>query len=171
MNDTVLNFVKEIYPEACKLTGNSPIFDTAQAGLESGWGVKRVGKFNLFGMKVPKGWDGEKVLIRTREVHSSGVIKYPRIYSTTLRPDGKYVYDCEDWFVDFDSIQDCLTHHNKLLHSPQFAHALPFINDPVKYVTEIQAGKYKYATDTNYVATMTLIIQMVKKAIIILKLN
>ena len=45
---TVNDFVAWVYPEACK--GEiSPVFVTAQAALESGWGKSGIGN-NLFGI-------------------------------------------------------------------------------------------------------------------------
>lgn len=170
MNDKVLDFVAEIYPQA-KLIGDiNPIFITAQSGGESGWGEKRIGKFNLFGMKIPNGWKGKKVLVRTKEVHTSSLVKYPVTHSVIKRPDGKFLYDVEDWFCDFDSVKDCIEHHFELLHKPQFRDALEFKDDPRKYVEALQSGKYKYATATNYVQFITSLITMVEKAVQILKL-
>ena len=170
MTDAVLNFVKEVYPVAKQLNDINPIFTVAQGGLESGWGQKRVGKFNLFGMKAPHNWTGLKLLVRTKEVLSNNTTKFPVIHSITKRPDGKYVYDCEDYFIDFDTLKESLDYHFKLLQSPQFEHALKFKDDPIAYVTELQAGKLKYATATNYVDLMKTMIKMVNNAITTLKL-
>lgn len=170
MTDKVLDFVKEVYPQAKLLGGFNPVFVTAQGGGESGWGGKRVGNFNLFGMKCPKGWKGKKVLVTTTEYHDNPNVKYPEIFSVAKQPNGKYKYVVKDWFCDFDSVKDCLEYHFKLLNKPQFKHALEYKNDPIKYVTALQSGEYKYATSPDYVKFITSLIKMVNNAIIILKL-
>ena len=53
---TVNDFVAWVYPEACK--GEiSPVFVTAQAALESGWGKSGIGN-NLFGITKGSSWTG-----------------------------------------------------------------------------------------------------------------
>lgn len=165
MTKNVLDFVKLVYPEACKIGNISPVFITAQGGLESGWGERRVGNFNLFGMKAPNGWQGKTILVKTTEFLSTNKVKFPKIYSITKQSNGNFKYIVDDWFCDFDSVEECLQYHFTLLQKPQFAHALPFKNDPIKYVTELQSGKLKYATDPNYVTVITSIIKMVQNAI------
>ena len=46
---TVKDFVKWIYPQARKMGEINPVFVTAQAALESGWGKSAIGN-NLFGI-------------------------------------------------------------------------------------------------------------------------
>ena len=170
MTDQVLDFVKEVYPQAKLLGGFNPIFVTAQGGGESGWGGKRVGNFNLFGMKCPTYWDGKKVLITTTEYHNRPDIKYPEVISVKKQLNGKYKYVVKDWFCDFDSVKDCLEHHFELLNKPHFAHALKYKDDPRKYAEALQSGKYKYATSPTYVKFINSLIKMVENAIVILKL-
>ncbi len=171
MTKEVIDFVELVYPKAKKLSSFNADFITAQGGLESGWGKKRVGNFNLFGMKCPKNWTGKKVLITTTEIHSNMNVKYPEIISIKQIKENQYKYTVKDWFCDFDSIEECLTHHFKLLNKPQFAHALPYKDDPYKYVAALQSGDLKYATSLDYVNLMYKIILMVKRAKTILKLQ
>ena len=62
-------FAQWVY-DAAKSLDIDPIFVTAQAALETGWGKSRIGKYNLFG--ITKGtWTGRTQLVKTREVHST----------------------------------------------------------------------------------------------------
>lgn len=170
MNNDVLNFVKEIYPIAKQMKGFNPEFVTAQGGLESGWGKKRVGKFNIFGIKAGVNFKGKRVLITTTEYHKTKNAVYPEVISITPMKDGSFKYIVKDWFCDFDSIEDCLEHHFDLLNRSQFAHAKQFKDNPFEYVTALQSGKYKYATSPDYVKLMFQIIKMVQNAKNILNL-
>jgi len=179
ISKNVSDTVQLIYPAACKLTDNNPVFDTAQVALETGWLAKKVGNYNLAGMKAGKNWTGLKVLWTTTEIAKNvaelAQLKksLPEIISIENRPDGTFKIHCKDWFMDFHDVQDFLEHHSTLLHSDNFKPALQFVNDPIKYVEAIQDKsicKYSYATDPNYVKTMTAIIKMVENAIVILKL-
>ena len=67
-------FAQWVY-DAAKSLDIDPIFVTAQAALETGWGKSRIGKYNLFG--ITKGtWTGRTQLVKTREVHSTANYAY-----------------------------------------------------------------------------------------------
>ena len=63
---TVKDFVKWIYPQARKMGEINPVFVTAQAALESGWGKSAIGN-NLFGITKGSSWKGAVRLVTTTE--------------------------------------------------------------------------------------------------------
>lgn len=161
---TVKEFVRWLYPFT-KGGEINHVFVIAQAALESGWGKKKVGNNNLFG--VTKGsWNGKTVLVKTTEFFSSPGIKFDppeEVHSVTKMPGGRYKYSVSRLFRDYDSVKQCLDDHLDILKKPHFDHAWPHRNDPRKYVQALQSGKYKYATGPAYVPTMLKIISMVEK--------
>lgn len=163
---TVSEFVKWLYPAAIK--GEiSPIFVVAQAALESGWGKSIIGKYNLFG--ITKGsWKGKTLLVTTTEIFNTNTVKFnlpEQVLSITALSSGKFKYSVKRLFRDYDSLEDCLSDHFAILKQPHFLHAMPFKNDPIKFVEAIQAGRMKYATDPSYVSTMKKIIAMVEREV------
>lgn len=164
-------FIFEIYQQAKRKEGISPIFITAQAGLESGWGAKRVGQNGLFGEKAGKNWQGKKVLCATTEVaKSKAELEWfkktlPEIISI-VPSKGFFLIHCKDWFKDFDTVRECLDQHFKLLHNANFIHALRNAHDPIAYVKDLQDNKSNYATAPNYVDVMCSIFPMVERVVI-----
>lgn len=164
---TVKNFVAWIYPEACK--GEiSPIFVTAQAALETGWGKSCIGKANLFG--ITKGsWTGPVILADTTEYFSIPDVKFNApecVLSVTKIKDSLYKYRVKRFFRDYDTVAECLADHMAILKKPGYADAWPFRNDPDKFVEKIQdcVGSI-YATSPDYVSTMKKLFRMIEKEI------
>ena len=162
-----IDFVKWLYPEAKKLPDISPVFTVAQAALESGWGGHIIGKYNLFG--ITKGaWTGKTLLVDTTEVFNSATVQFKapeQVLKVTKLPSGKYHYDCKRLFRYYDSLESALQDHFKIFYQPAFREDLAFASDPVKFAQAIQQGKQHYATDPNYVKTMTSVIGMVQKIV------
>lgn len=161
---TPKEFVEWLYPEACKMDIN-PVFVVAQAALETGWGKKIIGKYNLFG--ITKGsWAGRTLLVTTTEIHNTSTVKYhspEEILDIELLPSGRFKYRVIRQFRDYDSLEQCLKDHFDILNKPHFLHARKYKNDPVKFVEALQAGKLKYATDPNYVYVMKQVFKSVEK--------
>ena len=61
------DFARNIYAAAQQATDIAPEFVTAQAILESGWGMSRIGNFNLFGITKGTNWTGKTILVLTHE--------------------------------------------------------------------------------------------------------
>lgn len=162
----VNEFVKWLYP-AAKKGEISPLFVVAQAALETGWGKSTIGEYNLFG--ITKGsWKGKTLLVNTTEILSTNTVKFnppEQVMSVTPLPSGKFRYSVKRLFRDYDSLEQCLDDHFAILSKPHFAHAWPHRQDAAKFVEQLQAGKMKYATDPNYVATMKKMFAMVAKAV------
>ena len=165
---TIDDFVKWIYPQAKKMGEISPVFVTAQAALESGWGKSAIGK-NLFGITKGSSWKGRTQLVTTTEYFSN-----PKVYFSSPEcvikvvkvSDKRYKYTVKRLFRDYDSVADCLADHLAILKKPQFADAWPFRNDAKQYVRKIQdlvGGKY--ATSPSYVETMDKMINIVINSI------
>ncbi|MDY6957481.1 MAG: glucosaminidase domain-containing protein [Pseudomonadota bacterium] len=69
-------FIGALWPHAQRAAedlGVSPKVLLAQAALESGWGKRQIRhpdgrtRFNLFGIKAGRSWDGERVRVSTLE--------------------------------------------------------------------------------------------------------
>jgi flagellum-specific peptidoglycan hydrolase FlgJ len=170
-NMTTHDFVKWIYPEAVKAGEISPIFTTAQAALESGWGSSAIGN-NLFG--ITKGsWKGKTRLVTTTEYFKipNKIFKPPeKVLLVTPYKNSKgelrYKYKVNRLFRDYDSVQDCLRDHLTILQKPQFRDAWAYRNNPDEYVEHLQdcIGD-KYATSPNYVQLMKSIFRIVEREI------
>ena len=149
------SFALEIYKAAAG-TDVSPLFITAQACLETGWGKSAVGKYNLWGVKANASWKGNRVLVRTTEIIKSGhalvLQKGEEVISKTILKSGNVKYIAKLWFRDYDSLHDAVLDHNKVLMD--FTSAWPYRNDPYKFVDTLQTGPKKYATDPSYASTM-----------------
>lgn len=148
-----------------KTTGLSAIFSLAQGGIERGWSIASTG-FNLFGITASEKYTGPKVLLRTKEQHDTPNVKYPKIYS--IRWDAKkqkYIYDCERYFRVYKSYEECFADRFKILQQPHFSHAWPHRGDPYEFVRQLQAGRKKYATGSDYVGAMGGFIKQTERVI------
>ena len=168
---TKAEFIARIVPGAKNVEdkcGIPYLFIVAQAVLESGWGKKAIGGDNIFGIKATKNWQGKKILVRTLEYFNDDKqgAKFPKVYSITYMPKtGRYRYDVDAWFKDYDNIDECIVDHMGVLLQPNFKHALGE-KDPKKYAEKIQAGTLKYATAPNYAKVMASVIDTVKRYIV-----
>lgn len=165
---TVKEFVKWIYPQAQKMDEINPVFVTAQAALESGWGKSAIGN-NLFGITKGSSWKGAVQLVTTTEYFSRPDVRFKapeKVMSVTKISDNRYKYTVKRLFRDYDSVTDCLSDHLDILMKPGFADAWPFRNDPKEYVRRIvdNIGP-KYATSPDYVSTMDKLFLMVEKVV------
>jgi len=140
--DTFLPFAKETEEK----TGISAIAILAQAALESGWGEKAPGNM-FFGVKAGK--SENRQLITTTEYSRRNDLKFPEIISVTKQPNGLYKYKVKDWFLKFDTPEECFSHHCKFFSdNPRYAEALDVRSDTYKFIDAI--AKAGYATDPNY---------------------
>lgn len=143
-------------------TGIKAVFTLAQAGLESGWGKSAPGNM-FFGVKATKSTPKDKrQLLRTTEVLSSPNVAFPEIISVSPLPSGKYRYVVKDWFVRYDSPEDCfIDHANFFLRNKRYAKALAVKHDPYKFAEEI--AKAGYATAPNYAESLKKVITRIEK--------
>lgn len=161
-------FAKQVYAAAEKCSDISPLFITAQAALESGWGKSKIGEYNLFG--ITKGsWTGKTLLVQTTEIHSTNKVVYnapEKVLSITPLSSGKYRYSVRRLFRDYGSLEACLQDHLAILRKPHFADAWVYRKSPEEFVKRLQANKLKYATDPHYVDTMCKMFASVKKLLV-----
>lgn len=160
-------FAKKVYAAAKEATDISHIFVTAQAILETGWGHSRVGRFNLFGITSGSNWAGKTALVKTHEFLSRPDVKFQepeKVLSVCKIKTGQYYYTVLRLFKDFDSLQDCLKEHSRLLQKPGYADAWPYRHDPEQFAHRIcnNVG-CKYATSPVYQQRLLYLINTVRK--------
>lgn len=152
---TQIQFARTIYAAAKKATDIAPEFVTAQAILESGWGRSRVGQHNLFGITRGTGWKGKTVLVLTHEYFNTPNRQFTppeRIVSVvkTATP-GRYHYTVYRLFKDFNSLEECLAEHTRLLQKPGYADAWPYRKDAEQFARRIcNTRGCRYATSPIY---------------------
>ncbi len=165
---TVDDFVRWIYPQAKKMGEISPLFVTAQAAFESGWGKSAIGN-NLFGITKGSTWTGKTKLVTTTEyfnIPNKKFILPECVISVTKLGNGRYKYIVKRLFRDYTSVADCLSDHLAILKRSQFADAWSYRKDAKQYVRHLQDScGLKYATDPQYVSKMDCMINMVYNSI------
>lgn len=131
--------------EASRETGIPAKFMLGQAALESGWGKREIKgadgtlSHNLFGIKATGGWKGKVVETATTE-YVNGV------------PETKI-----EKFRAYDSYAEGFRDYAKLLSSnPRYENVLANSRDASSFAQGLQ--KAGYATDPNYAAKLTRII-------------
>ena len=165
----VNEFVRWIYPQAKELNEIDPLFVTAQAALESGWGKSAIGN-NLFGITKGTTWNGSVKLVKTTEyfTHSGVKFKAPEeILEITKISERRYKYKVNRLFRDYDTVGDCLRDHLRILQKKGYEDAWPYRRSAKEYVRRlVDSVGSKYATDPDYVDKMNKIIEMVKSEVI-----
>lgn len=161
-------FALWVHGAAKKVSDIDPVFVTAQAALESGWGKAGIGN-NLFGITKGSSWNGPVELILTTEYFSRPNVSFKipeSVVSVTKINEKTYKYKVYRHFRVYDTLEDCLKDHLKILSGPNFVDAWPYRKDPIEFTKRIvdNIGP-KYATADNYVPVMTSIIGKVKTLI------
>lgn len=168
---TPSQFVEWLYPSACaaaRKTGISPVFITAQAALESGWGKSRIGEWNLFG--ITRGsWTGPCILVETTEYFTRPDVRLrapEEVLAVERTADGRYRCRVRRLFRDYPSLADALADHAAVLAQPCYADAWPYRGDPDRFVERLQdSAGARYATSPDYVATMRRLFRTVERII------
>lgn len=167
MTQTQIEFIKKYKNFALdteRKTGISHLFILAQAGLESGWGKSVPGNM-FFGVKALKSTPKEKKqILRTTEVLDTPneKSKFPEVISITKRTDGKYLYIVRDWFMKYDTPEECFTNHAQFFfRNKRYAKALEVKVDPYKFAEEV--AKAGYATAPNYAESLKTLIKEIEK--------
>ncbi|MES2014100.1 MAG: flagellar assembly peptidoglycan hydrolase FlgJ [Pseudomonadota bacterium] len=134
--------------EASRATGVPAHLMIGQAALESGWGKREIKGIdgtpsnNLFGIKATGNWDGKVVEAATTE-YINGV-KQKRIEK--FRAYDSYA----DSFKDFA---------NMMRNNPRYENVMANLQNTNDYAQAMQ--KSGYATDPNYAAKLTSVIQKI----------
>lgn len=161
-------FIYWVHGAAKKVSDIDPVFVTAQAALESGWGKAGIGN-NLFGITKGSSWNGPVELVLTTEYFSRPNVSFKlpeRVMSVTKVNERTYKYKVYRHFRVYDTLEDCLKDHFEILKKPHFSDAWPFRNDPVEFTRRLvdNVGG-KYATASNYLEVMESIIKKVESII------
>lgn len=168
-NQTQMDFCRKVYFAAEKINEISPVFVAAQACLESNWGQKRVGKYNIFGITKGSNWTGKTTLVLTTEIFSNDKVRFnapEKIVSITKIANNRYKYKCYRLFKDFDSLEDCLREHLRLFKKSGYADAWAYRKDAREFAKRIVDNKgCKYATAPNYYKVMLSMIDSVERII------
>lgn len=160
------SFARSVYA-AAKSTDIAPEFVTAQAILETGWGKSKVGKYNLFGITKGSNWTGKTVLVLTHEYFNtpSRVFTAPERIVSVCKVKGKrqWYYTVYRLFKDFDSLNDCLKEHSRLLQKNGYADAWPYRHNAAEFARRICDSKgCKYATSPTYLSQILSLITTVR---------
>lgn len=161
-------FKRQYYPaikRVCAETGLNPLFVAAQAALESGWGDKAIGN-NIFGITAGDKWTGKRQTVRTfeyfRDDRQGG--RFRKVYSITRLRDGRYRYEIERDFRDYDSVEEGIRDHAKVLSAKRYAAATPFRHDVTRFAYEIAKAGYCTADPTTYADLISDIARMIDRA-------
>jgi flagellar protein FlgJ len=158
------SFIRKFQPYADKIaaqTGINAESILAQAGLETGWNEAPKG-WNFFGIKTGKSWTGARVLIRTKEVLSSPSVAFPKVYKVTKRPDGKYLYDVDDWFRSYAGPAESFADWAAVVQR-SFPGAWAVRGDKAKFAAALASGGY--ATGDNYAGLLVDVLRSVERRI------
>lgn len=163
---TAKEFVNWIYPAAERIGEISPLFVTAQAALESGWGKSAIGN-NLFGITKGCSWNGPVELATTTEYFNRPDVSFKapeKVLSVVPLGEGRYKYKVKRLFRQYDTVEDCLRDHLAILKKPGYADAWPYRHDPEEFARRLQdAVGSRYATAPNYADMMASMFRSVNK--------
>lgn len=168
-NQKQMDFCREVYHAAERINEISPVFIAAQACLESNWGQKRVGKYNIFGITKGSKWTGKTTLVFTTEFFNNPNVRFnapEKVVSITKITDSRYRYKCYRLFKDFNSLEECLQEHLRLFKQPGYADAWPYRKNAREFAKRIADNQgCKYATAPNYYKVMLAMISSVEHII------
>ena len=99
-------FCKLIYDAAKKIGEIDPLFVTAQAALESGYGKNAIGIYNIFG--ITKGsWTGNTELVLTTEYFKRGDVSFKspeKVVSVKPISNGRFILYTFQQLITFYSL-------------------------------------------------------------------
>ena len=146
-------FVQAVWDDAVAAAGElglDPAVLVAQSALETGWGKKVIqaadgsSSFNLFGIKVGTGWQGDSSTVNTLEFRDG---------LAALEKAAFRVYDSlSTAFKDYVSF---------LQNNPRYQSALDKVSDSKAFLTELQQAGY--ATDPKYAEKILGILESVNR--------
>lgn len=162
-----IEFKQTYYPvieRVCAETGLNPLFVAAQAALETGWGKKSIGN-NLFGITAGDKWIGKRLVVRTTEyfrdeLHGGNFVK---VHSITALADGRYRYDVERAFRDYDSVEDSVRDHFRVLSTKRYAPAMPYRNDVLRFAYEVAKAGYCTGDPEVYARSISSIAETIER--------
>ena len=146
---TPSEFKRTYYPaieRVCAGTGLNPLFVAAQAALETGWGKRRIVRTTEY----------------FRDDRQGG--NFVRVHSITPLLDGRYRYDVDRAFRDYDTVEECLHDHFKVLSAKRYAAAMPYRHDVQRFAYEVAKAGYCTADPTVYADSIAKIARMIERA-------
>lgn len=168
-NSEQTDFCRKVYHAAEKINEINPVFVAAQACLESNWGQKKIGNYNIFGITKGSQWTGKTVLVLTTEIFSNDKIRFKqpeKVVSITKIANNRYKYKCYRLFKDFNSLEDCLREHLRLFKKSGYVDAWAYRKNAREFAKRIVDNKgCKYATAPNYYKVMSAMIDSVERII------
>ena len=106
-------------------------------------------------------------LVLTTEIFKSSTVTFispERFVNIEQLADGRYKYLVYRQFRVYNTIEECLDDHLNVLRGNGYADAWAYRKDPKEFAKRIVDGTgSKYATDPNYAATMSSVIDTVNK--------
>ena len=132
-------FVEQLLPQIEQVVEGAGLSATAvlaQSALETGWGQKIIhgadgrSSHNLFGIKAGRGWDGDRVTVKTMEV----VDGIPRVESAEFR--------------SYPDVRSAVQDYVRLLESDERYREVLDARDHVGFTEALQRSGY--ATDPRY---------------------
>lgn len=154
------SFIEKFGPMAVKSVAGTPLFASvaiAQAALETGWANSKPYN-NMFGIKAPQGYNGAVYSATTSEVINGKRVtfkgtgkKYANREAAIRDGANKYTI-----FKVYDTLQDSWNDRVRMLMNRKGYAAALKAKTPEEQIAAIKAGGY--ATATNYVDTITSII-------------
>ena len=146
---TPSEFKRTYYPAIERVyagTGLNPLFVAAQAALETGWGKRRIVRTTEY----------------FRDDRQGG--NFVRVHSITPLLDGRYRYDVDRAFRDYDTVEECLHDHFKVLSAKRYAAAMPYRHDVQRFAYEVAKAGYCTADPTVYADSIAKIARMIERA-------
>ena len=110
-------------------------------------------------------WTGKRQIVRTteyfRDDRQGG--NFVRVHSITPLADGRYRYDVDRAFRDYDSVEECLHDHFKVLSAKRYAAAMPYRHDVQRFAYEVAKAGYCTASPTVYADSIAKIARMIER--------
>lgn len=155
---TPAEFKRKYYPaieRVCARTGLNPLFVAAQAALETGWGARTIG-CNLFGITAGDKWAGRRQRVRTTEYfpddRQGG--RFPKVHSIVQLRDGRWRYEVDRDFRDYDTVEECLEDHFGVLSAKRYLKAMAYRDDVRRFAYEVAKAGYCTAQPEVYAETI-----------------
>ena len=166
INQKQMAFAKKVYQMA-KGREIHPIFITAQAVLETGWGAHIIGENNIFG--ITKGsWKGPIDKIETTEYfnHDRKTLSPPdKILRKLKLTFVRWQYRVIRAFRHYNTLEECLVDYINIFKKPMYKEAWEYKDNPLMFALKVtNIHRAKYATSPDYYKSLrTLIIILREK--------
>ena len=86
------------------------------------------------------------------------------MHSITPLADGRYRYDVDRAFRDYDTVEECLRDHFKVLFAKRYAAAMPYRDDVRRFACEVAKAGYCTADPAVYADSIAKIARMIERA-------